>query len=264
MLKIDRYAYTNKLRCVHPAEKLAFALAMLIACLALSSRLASLLVVLFMAASAVLRAKIPALFYLKLLLVPASFLLAGVFTVALSFSKDASLFLAGVKLGGCVLGFTAAGLATALDLFLKSLGAVSCLYFLVLTTPAVEIFALLRKLRLPPLFVELMALVYRFIFVLLETAEKIYLSQSSRGGYATLKTAYFSLGQLAANLFAKSYRHSQLLFLTLSARCYTGELNVLDEPCRFSPRNLLLSILAGLTLLAAGYCAEKGAGPFAR
>lgn len=264
MLKIDRFAYTNKLRYVHPAEKLAFALAMLIACLALSSRLTSLLVVFLMAALVVLRAKIPALFYLKLLLVPVSFLLAGVLTVALSFSKDAGLFLAGIKLGGWVLGFTAAGLKRAPDLFLKSLGAVSCLYYLSLTTPAVEIFTLLRKLKLPPLFVELMTLVYRFIFLLLETAEKIYVSQSSRGGYATLKNSYFSLGQLAANLFAKSYRHSQLLFLALSARCYTGELNVLGEPCRFSARNLLLSTLAGLALLAAGYCAEKGVGLFAR
>ena len=258
MFGIDRYAYTNRLRKVHPAEKLALALVAIFACSVSVGRLPSLLVIFLMAGLAVLRAGIPLLFYLRLLGVPGSFLAAGVLTVAVSFSREADLFLWGFKIGDYALGITPAGLHTAVNLFCKSLGAVSCLYFLSLTTPAVEMIAVLKKLRLPPLFIELMSLVYRFVFVLFETAGKIYVAQSSRWGYATAKTAYFSLGQLVSNLFTKSYGQSRMLFTALSARCYTGELNVLPEEYPLSVKNFILIAVVGLVLLAAGMGPEKG------
>ncbi len=260
MFGIDRYAYTNRWRKVHPAEKLALALVAMLACLISAGRLPSLLVIFLMAGLVVWRAGVPILFYLRLLCLPVSFLVAGVLTVAVSFSRETTLFLWGLKIGAYgVVGITAAGLNTAINLFSKSLGAVSCLYFLSLTTPAVEMIAVLRKLRLPPLFVELMSLVYRFIFVLFETAGKIYVAQSSRGGYATMKTAYFSLGQLVSNLFVKSYNHSRMLFTSLSARCYTGELNVLPEDYPLSGKNFIFIAIVGLALLAAGMGPGKGA-----
>ncbi|MEW6274412.1 MAG: cobalt ECF transporter T component CbiQ [Bacillota bacterium] len=258
MLKIDQYAYTNKLRSVHPAEKLAFALVALAFCLASSSRLTFLLVIFLMAGLVILLAGIPALFYFKLMTMPMSFLVAGVLTVAFSFSRDAGSFWWGLPIGSYTVGVTAAGLEMAAGLFLKSLGAVSCLYFLSLTTPVVEILAVLKKLRLPPLFIELMSLVYRFIFVLFETAGDIYMAQSSRWGYASVRTAYFSLGQLAANLFAKSYYKSRMLLITLAARGYNGELNVLAESCNLSRKNIFLIILTGLALLGVSLWSGDG------
>jgi cobalt/nickel transport system permease protein len=241
------------LRHIHPAEKFAFALTTMIICLALSTSITSLLVILLMAGLVIIAGRIPALFYLKLMFLPMFFLVVGVLTVAFSFSpKDTYPFLWGFKLGGYALGVTAAGLATARELFLKSLGAVSCLYFLSLTTPMVEILAVLRNLKLPSLFIELMTLIYRFIFILLETTEKIFISQSSRWGYATVKTSYFSLGQLGANLLTKSYYHSQMLFTTLLARCYQGNINVLEKPYPLSGKSIAMFTVAELILLALG------------
>jgi cobalt/nickel transport system permease protein len=94
-----------------------------------------------------------------------------------------------------------------------------------------------------------MSLVYRFIFVLLETADKMYTAQAARWGYATLKTSYFSLGQLVSNLFHKSYYCSRMLFTTLLARCYTGELKVLEKSYVLSGKNLFLIAAAELALL---------------
>jgi len=249
LLKIDRYAYINRLCHVHPVEKFSFALLTMMICLLSSSPLTSLLVILLMAGLVILPARIPVLFYLKLMLIPMAFLVTGVLTVALAFTKDPCSFLWAVKIGGYMFGMTTGGLIAAGKLFLKSLGAVSCLYFLSLTTPMVEIFSVLRKLRLPPLFIELMSLVYRFIFVFLETADKIYIAQASRWGYATLKTSYFSLGLMLSNLFSKSYYDAQMLFTTLLARCYTGELKVLEKSYSFSRKNLLLITAAELALL---------------
>ncbi|MDN5347362.1 MAG: cobalt/nickel transport system permease protein [Clostridia bacterium] len=253
MLKIDQFAYTNRLRSAHPAEKFVFAALTLAICLIVSRPLISLAVILIMAGSIVLWAGIPLRFYLKLMLLPLSFLLVGIMTVAFSISRRPFSFLWAFTIGGFSLGITPTGLELAGNLLLKSLGAVSCLYFLSLTTPVLEILWVLKKVKTPGLFLELMLIVYRFIFVLMETAFKIYISQVSRWGYASFKTSYLSLGWLAANLFTKSYYHSQILFNALSARCYQGELRVLEMPYTFSRKNFALVALLELALLALAW-----------
>ncbi|PIX51860.1 cobalt ECF transporter T component CbiQ [Candidatus Aquicultor secundus] len=253
MLKIDQYAYINRIADMHPIEKSILALATMVICLAFSAPLTSVLVILFMAVLSILVAGIPARFYLKLMSLPLFFLVTGVLTVALNFTTTSpDSFLWGFRIGRYWFGATGVSLALAGNLFLKALGAVSCLYFLSLTTSMLEIFAMLKKLRLPPLFIELMSLVYRFIFVLLETTDRIYISQASRWGYANIKNTYRSLGQLVTNLFTKSHHNSQMLFTTLMSRCYQGELNVLENSYTLSKRNLLMITFVETALLVTG------------
>lgn len=249
MLRIDQFAHTNRLRSTHPAEKFVFAVLTLAVCLAVSRPLVSLAVILFMGGCIVLRAGIPVKFYIVLMLIPMAFLLTGVLTVAVSVSRSPLPLLWGVAAWDFNLGVTAAGLKLAVNLFLKSLGAVSCLYFLSLTTPVAEIMWVLKKLKVPGLFLELMLLVYHFVFILMDTAYKISVSQASRWGYSSLKTSYLSLGSLAANLFVKSYHHSRQLFAALLARCYQEELNVLEMNYSLSVKNISLIAAFELALL---------------
>jgi len=186
--------------------------------LAVNSKVVSVLVILVTAGVVVLKGSIPLRFYLKLMLLPLAFLLLGTVTVAINEVRDPADMLWGMPVAALTVGITGKSLNTAATLFLRALAAVSCLYFLSLTTPLVEIISVLRKLRFPELFLELMSLVYRYIFVLLETAEKIYTSQSARLGYADLRKGYQSTGQLAASLFIRSYRRYLDLYTTLEAR----------------------------------------------
>ncbi len=252
MFQIDHHAYSNRLFSVHPGEKMAFALTTMIICLAFSSVPTSLAVTLLMAGAVVFYAGVPWRFYLKLMTVPASFLFIGVITVAVSISATPEGDLFGFTLGRSSVGVNHRDLIVAVQLFLKSLGAVSCLYFLALTTPVVEIISTLRKIRVPALFIELMSLIYRFVFVLAETADKIYTAQSSRLGYRTLRAGYLSLGQLMANLFTRSHHRSQMLFTTLSARCYTGEIRVLEAEYPVSVRNVIIIVILEILLVTLG------------
>ena len=252
MFSIDSYAYSNKLRKFHPAEKCAFAMITLIICLVASSVPTSLSVFALMSVVVVGYAGIPARVFAGFMSVPISFLLVGVLTIAVTVTKEPLAFLFSVSMWGFNIGVTKVGSAAAVPLLFKSLGAVSCLYFLSLTTPMIDIVYVLKKMKVPALFIELMTLIYRFIFVLAETAEKIYTSQSSRLGYSGVKVAFSSLGELASMLFIKSFHRSQLLFQALSSRCYTGGLNVLDAEYRFSVRNLFFIVVldAGLVALS--------------
>ncbi len=250
MLQIDCYAYANRLLSVHPGEKAAFSLVTMIICLASPSPVTSLAVILLAALLTIYRAGVPWRPYLGIAAVPALFLAFGAAAVAVSFSGQPDGYLFGLSLGGTCVGVTPRDLGIAARLFLKSLGATTCLLFLALTTPMVEVVSALRKAGVPALFVDLAAIVYRFIFVLAETAERIYISQSSRLGYKNLRSGYISLGQLAANLFIRAYRRSQALFTAMSARCYTGEIRVLETGHRVSVKNVAVIVVLDLSLVA--------------
>jgi len=249
MFSIDQYAYSNRLQDIHPGEKIAFALATLIMALVAPRPFIPAIIIALMAGVTVGAAGIPVRFYLQLLLVPFSFLVAGVAMIALTITGQPQAGLKGVTILGWTLGVTPASVYLAAKIFLKSLGAVTCLYFLSLTTPVVDILAVLRRLRVPALLVDLISLTYRFIFVLLVTVNDIYTAQAARLGYASLRTSYHSLGQLAANLFIKTYHRAQELFTALTARGYSEELRVMEVSHPFSWPFLFLAASLDLVLL---------------
>jgi len=230
MLNADRYAYTSKLNNVNPMEKLIFALLTLVVGLWLDSLTVSIAILLIMTFFSVVKGGTPLAHYLKLMLIPFSFLLAGVFTVAVEVNAEQQEFLLYSQVFGQYIGFTPSGLTAAARLFFRALGAVSCLYYLALTTPMVDILSALKKVKCPQLLIELMSLVYRFIFILLETAETMITAQNSRLGYINIRAAYHSLSAMLATLFVRAYKRSDELYTALEARGYQGELKVLEEP----------------------------------
>lgn len=246
MINIDSYAYSNNFKKVHPGEKSFFAVFTMAVCLTSPTVITPLLILALMAGGIVFKAGIPAQVFLKLMLVPLSFLLLSVLTIAFSMSTNPSGFWISQTMYGLTIGIRYPDLITAVHLFLRSLGAVSCLYFLALTTPMTEIISVLHKLKVPSIITELMILVYRFIFVLMETATTIYRAQSSRSGYVSLKVSYRSLSRLFSALLGKVFVKSQELYNAMSARCYTGEIKVLTKKYPVNLRNYIL--ITGLEL----------------
>jgi len=246
VINIDSYAYSNNLKKVHPGEKSLFAVITMTVCLTSPTVITPLIVLALMAAVIILKAGIPARVFLKLMLVPLSFLLISVLTIAFSVSTNPSGFWQAQTIHGLTIGIRYPDLITAVQLFLRSLGAVSCLYFLALTTPMTEIISVLHRLRVPVIITELMVLVYRFIFVLMETAITIHRAQSSRSGYVSLRISYRSLSRLFSALLGKVFVKSQELYNAMAARCYTGEIKVLTKKYPVCIKNYIL--ITGLEL----------------
>ena len=90
-----------------------------------------------------------------------------------------------------------------------------------------ELFTALRRMHIPGFLVEMMELVYRYIFVLLEAASQIRNAQECRLGYATLKTGFYSTGQLISNLFLRAYRQADRTYTAMESRGYTDEVRTL-------------------------------------
>jgi len=239
MISIDQYAYINKLRNTHPMEKFALTMVTLIICLSFNSWLLHLCVITSMTILILYGAKIPVSVYIRLMLIPFIFMIFGILGVALRVDNEAFIMLYGISIGEWVIGFTMEGVFQAFAIFMRSYAGVTCLYFLTLTTPMVDIIWILKKLKIPAIITELMTIVYRFIFVLLETASTIYISQECRLGYTSIKKSYYSIGHLLTNLLIISFVRARELFIALSARGYKGELVVLEEKYKVSKKNIL-------------------------
>jgi cobalt/nickel transport system permease protein len=108
----------------------------------------------------------------------------------------------------------------------------------------------LRKLKCPSILIELMLLIYRFIFVLTAIASAITTSQNSRLGNKDFKTSCKSFGALGSALFIRAMKKSGTLYDAMESRCYDGTIHVLTEhyPAK---RSEILMLVIFETLLTA-------------
>jgi len=253
MISIDKFAYISGLKKVNPMEKFIFAMVTMFVCIALNNIIDSIIILLLMAIITVFKGKIPLKTYIRFMSLPLAFLILSVLTIAINVVGTSSGLIFSFSIFNIKFGCTYESILTATRIFFKSLASVSCLYFLTLNTPIFEVLSVLKKLKVPKLFVELMGLIYRFIFVLLDTANMIYISQNSRLGYSTLKTGFNSLGKLIANLFISSYKRSQDIYTAMESRCYDGDINLLEYNYTYSYKNISLIIVVEMVLIIINF-----------
>lgn len=255
MIVADRYAAASGLRGIDPVLKLWFVLPLLFLCLLTDCAVFSSVVLLAVGVVTVTAGKVPVRVFAGMMLFPLAFLLAGVAGVALDFGHDPEQFLTSLRIFGGYAGVTGVGLQKAIHLFFKAMGSVSCMYFIALTTPFDMLLHAAERLRVPFLVVEMAGLLYRFLFILLDTARAMRLAQESRLGYGTVSASFRSLSALFSTLFLHAIKHSEASFNALECRGYGGVIRVLREPYT-APRSfyLLMGVVYGLLSVVLWYC----------
>ena len=240
MLAIDRWAWTNRWHGFHPAEKGLLAGGMLLLAVTLPAPTTAPIIIIVMGLVTVVGAGIPAVAWLRVMALPGAFLITSVPLLMLSLD-----FSAGLKVG-----ISPRGGEMALGVVLRSLAAVSCLTFLTLTTPTVDLVPLLRRLGVPQPVVEIMLLIYRLLFVFLERVASARRAQIARQGYRSFRHSLRSLGLLVSNLFQRSLERAQRIEIGLAARSFEGELQVLTPRRVLSPSRLviIISLLLGVAV----------------
>ncbi|MBI5476268.1 MAG: cobalt ECF transporter T component CbiQ [Ignavibacteriales bacterium] len=97
---------------------------------------------------------------------------------------------------------------------------ISLLTMLILsnTTPFENILSLLKKIDTPELIVTILALFYRYLFVLIDEAEKMQRARSSRTFKPSLKNIWNSRIQLISELFIRSTERAERIYSAMRAR----------------------------------------------
>ncbi|NDJ22760.1 cobalt ECF transporter T component CbiQ [Nostoc sp. B(2019)] len=258
-LQIDTLAYTNRLRWLAPEQKLLFAIALLIIT-AFTHPLAQILIAIWISTWTVIYAGIPAKTYLKLVYIATLFWLTSLPALIINGIDIAHLHLVqhdsviGLTVGSYYVYISVHGIEQGLTILTRAIASLSCLYFIILTIPFTELLQILRRVGLPILLTDLLLLMYRFIFVLLNTAAELWTAQQARGGYRTFDIAMKSLALLISQLLKRTLENYRQVSLSLASRGFNGEFKVW-HPHRYhlSKRYAIEAIIGCAVLIAVDW-----------
>jgi cobalt ECF transporter T component CbiQ len=154
---------------------------------------------------------------------------------------------------------TSTGLNSALFLLLRVSTSVSLTLLLVLTTPWNTVLSALSVLKVPDVFVLILGMTYRYIYLLLRVVNDMFLSRKSRvvGRLSTSENQKM-LGAVSATLLGKSLNLSSEVYLAMQSRGFRGSIVTL-KPFRMRGRDWLW---LGVFLAISAAAAYLGTGPF--
>lgn len=249
MIVVDKLCYGSKLRYQNPYEKFAYAMLTMIFCIVSRSIVMGLVVMAVNTYLIVYKGGISGRRYRKLMMIPLAFLILSTVALIINFSRT-PLNAFAIDCGSFYITGSWESIMRGLQLIVTAMAAVSCLYFLSLNTTMTDILDVLKGFPLPELVIELMMLIYRFIFVLMDTASNISTAQAARLGHKDYKTSIKSFSSLLQYLFIRSMKRSRALFDSMEARCYDGKVNVIRVSHPHDNRNIAMIAVFEIVLLA--------------
>ncbi len=111
---------------------------------------------------------------------------------------------------------TRTGVTTALFLLLRVSTSLSLAMLLILSTPWNTVLSALGVLHIPDIFILILGMTYRYIYLLLHTANDMFMSRKSRTvGRLTDAEARKTLASVSATLLSKSLNLSSEVYLAM-------------------------------------------------
>jgi cobalt/nickel transport system permease protein len=181
-------------------------------------------------------AKVKPHLYLDLFVYPTFMVTLSCIFLALFFGSGAHLI--EIPLPWTTWAIYKSGISMSVSTFFRVEGALSCLFFLVLTTSITDLCVLLRRAHMPRVLVEMSILIYRYIFVFLEVSEKMEIAQKLRLRHSGWMSRIRSVALLAGNLFIRTLEQGERTFVAMNARGYDGNIRILEELP--SPKKIML------------------------
>jgi cobalt/nickel transport system permease protein len=166
-----------------------------------------------------------------------------------------------LRLGPLNLTATDAGLVAFVSVVIKSWLSVQAALLLTATTHFTAVLYALRALRLPEIMVSILAFAYRYLFIMVDEAQRMLRARECRaaelpgaraGGSIAWRASV--VGRMAGTLFLRAYERSERIYVAMLSRGYDGQLRALSaRPLERAERGLL--IIGGATLAAIVYLA---------
>lgn len=236
-LAVDDAAWASAWRRRAPGDKLLLCGGLVVAALVLPAWPGSALVGVVAVGLALGPAGVPAGTFARAVRWPLAFVAVGALTAV-------------VEVGGGGLGWAPDAAARAGSLVGHALAGSAAVLLLATTTPVSDLLPALRRAWVPAAVVEVAAVVYRLLFVLLDSLRTIREAQTARMGYSSLRRSYRSSGALAAAVLVRSWDRARRMQEGLAGRGLETGLRVLPETLPSSTA-FLATATAGIAGIAA-------------
>ena len=225
---LEDIAQKNGLREVNPYLKLVAGLGAILLCLLSSSYLSPLFIAIVLTCAILILARVDAKTYAELFIVPFWFAILSVAGIIL-ITGGQDIFWQWNILPTFSLSITRESINMGMFVFCRVIGGMSAMIFIALTTPMTDIFIVFRQCRVPEVVIDLMMIIYRTIFILIDQVIQIYHAQVMRLGYSTYRESLHSFATLCGAAFIASWDAGEDLIRAMDARCYDGKFALLGE-----------------------------------
>ncbi len=141
-----------------------------------------------------------------------------------------------LSLGLFTLTGTMEGVEFFTSVLIKSWASVTAAVVLTSTTPALRLLAALRALKIPELLVVVVMLMYRYLFVLVDEAQRMLRSRAARsasvgkGSGGSVVWRARSAGGMAGSLFIRTMDRTERIYMAMLARGYDGTIRLREAP----------------------------------
>ena len=163
--------------------------------------------------------RIPLFAILRSMLIPISFAILILIIKGLHEGEKEWISLSIV---GCKMTFREEGLRSGLHTCSKVLGGISLVITFSFTTTISRLCAGLKWFRVPNTMVELLALMYRYIFLLFDEVSTMWTAQKSRLGHASWGKTIKSSGTLCGLLIMRAFDRAERTYEAMYVRGYDG------------------------------------------
>jgi cobalt/nickel transport system permease protein len=105
-----------------------------------------------------------------------------------------------------------------LGIMMKSTLSLFAMILLSNTTPFTDLLAVLRRIHVPHILITILALMYRYLFVLIDEAERMRRARESRSPGAGRSSRWVAHAGLIGQLFVRSSERAERIYAAMSAR----------------------------------------------
>jgi cobalt ECF transporter T component CbiQ len=150
-------------------------------------------------------------------------------------------------------GFTQQGLVAAGRVVARVAVSISLVVLLTLTTPWIRLLAALRSLGVPRIFILIIGMAYRYIFLLLTSVTDMYQARQARtpGTPKHDRSARAFLGASVGALLGKASQLSEEVHQAMTARGFRGEAKTLEihQPRAIDAYYVFAVVIFGMAIL---------------
>jgi len=228
MFELDEMAYRSAALRWSPAGKFVFVLTLLISSL-LSRTLVIPLIVLLLGTLLLgysVRFRFPKIIGLIILEGLGMIILGGLVIAAVTpgetvWALDMYLF---------QITFSDSGIATASLVTLRALAGISVMLFFATSTPIPHFADMLVRFKVPKDFAELMIMVYRYSFMLMDEAGRMHLAAQCRLGFLGRMNTLRTYAKMMTGIFIRSIETAERSNVGMQCRNYQNSVGMLRQP----------------------------------
>ncbi len=242
ILVIDVLAHKSKLKPLSPVIKFITFFSLMVMCIFSQRIFYGFILFVFISFIIVFASGLDVKKYINLISLPMSFLMLSCLVLLFQF-ESSPVGVLNFRLFNWYLVMTKDTQIAASLVIARSMGALSCLYAISVSTPMSDLIEALHKLKCPNILINLMYLIYRYAFLVMDIYNKLKVATESRLGFSDFNDSMKSSGLIYTKLFMRSYANANVSFDAMESRCFDTQIRFYSRPQKAHTKESIAAII---------------------